>query len=145
MNEPTTCGQGLAERSALPAKLAALSAAMADTVEQHRPTLDLTDPNAREEYEAYEVVARALRSAAAQLQITADRMLGYRELPMARHDERALTSVGMRDAFATFVERERDLATLLDAWVEQDRAMLGEMSRLSQMDSNAATTRNATR
>jgi hypothetical protein len=145
MNQPTTCGQGLAERSTLPAKLAALSAAMADTVEQHLPTLDLTDPNAREEHEAYEVVARALRSAAAQLQITADRMLGYRELPMARHDERALTSVEMRDAFATFVERERDLATLLDAWVEQDRAMLGEMNRLSQGDPVAPATRNVAR
>jgi hypothetical protein len=83
MNRPQTCGQGLAERSALPAKLGALSAAMADNLEKHQRTLDLTDNNARAEHEAYEAVASALRKAAALLQATADRMVGYRELPMA--------------------------------------------------------------
>ena len=124
MNGPQTCGQGLAERSALPANLGALSAAMADILEKHQRTLDLTDTNARAEHEAYEAVASALRTAAAQLQATADRMVGYRELPMARHDERAMNSLEIRDAFARFIEREHDLSALLNIWIQQDRAML---------------------
>jgi uncharacterized protein YndB with AHSA1/START domain len=124
MTEPETCGRGLAERSALPANLGALSAAMADTLETHQRTLDLTDHNARAEHEAYEAVASALRTAAAQLQSTADRMAGYRELPLARHDERATNSFEVRDAFEKFIEREHDLSALLNIWVQQDRALL---------------------
>jgi uncharacterized protein YndB with AHSA1/START domain len=125
MNQPETCGLGLAERSAVPAKLGALSAAMADNLEKHQRTLDLTDNNAKAEREAYEVVASALRSAAAQLQTTADRMVGYRGLPLARHDEDALSSPEIRDAFARLIEREDDLSALLSTLIQRDRAMLG--------------------
>ena len=123
---PNTCGQGLAERSVLPAKLSALSAAMADNLERHQRTLDFTDNNARAEHDAYDVVARSLRSAATELQTTADRMAEYRALPMARHDERAASSPEIRDAFEWFIERERDLSVLLDTFIQQDRAMLGD-------------------
>ena len=125
MDQPITCGQGLAERSAVPAKLGALSAAMADNLEKHVRTLDLTDHNAKAEHEAYEVVASALRNATAQLQVAADRMVGYRGLPMARHDEHALISREIRAAFAILIEREHDLSTLLNTLSQQDRAMLG--------------------
>ena len=120
-----TCGQGLAERSALPAKLGALSAAMADNLDEHQRTLDLTDNNARAEHAAYAAVASALRDAATQLQGIADRMAGYRELPMARHDEGATRSPEIRDAFARFIEREHDLFAFLNTWIRQERAMLG--------------------
>jgi len=120
-----TCGQGLAERSALPAKLSALSAAMADNLEKHQRTLDFTDNNARAEHDAYDAVASSLRNAATELQAIADRMERYRALPMARHDERAAGSPEIRDAFETFIERERDLSALLDTFIQQDRAMLG--------------------
>jgi len=43
---------------------------------------------------------------------------------MARHDERAAGSPEIRDAFETFIERERDLSALLDTFIQQDRAML---------------------
>jgi hypothetical protein len=89
MNEPATCGKGLAERSVLPARLSALCAAMADVLEQHQQALDLTDANARTEREAYQVLARDYRNIATQLQNTADRMASYQNLPAARHDTRA--------------------------------------------------------
>ena len=132
MNKPESCGRGLADRSALPAKLAALSAAMAATLETHQRTLDLTDRNAKVEHEAYQALAGAFRNAAAHLQTTADRMLAYKDLPVARHDERAMSSPEMRDAFATFVEREHDLSVLLSTWIQSDSAMLGEMSGAPQ-------------
>ena len=46
MDKPHTCGKGLAERSALPARLSALAAAIADVLERHQRTLDLTHDNA---------------------------------------------------------------------------------------------------
>ena len=125
---PESCGQGLAERSALPAKMSALTAAMADNLDKHRGTLDLTDTHARAEHDAYDDVASALRDAATQLQRVADRMAGYGALPMARHDERAASSPEIRDAFVRLVEREQDLSALLNTWVQEDRAMLAEWS-----------------
>jgi hypothetical protein len=50
MDEPRTCGEGLAQRSALPARMSALTAAMAEVLETHQQTLDLTDDNARAEH-----------------------------------------------------------------------------------------------
>ena len=47
MDEHPTCGQGLAEHSALPAKLGELAAAMAENLEAHQDLLDVTDENAR--------------------------------------------------------------------------------------------------
>ena len=55
MDEPITCGKGLAERSALPARLSALAAAIADVLERHQQTLDLADDNARAEHTAYQL------------------------------------------------------------------------------------------
>ena len=127
-----TCGQGLAERSVLPAKLRALTAAMADNLDEHRRTLDLTDTNARAEDDAYRAVSSALRDAATQLQVVADRMAGYGALPMGRHDERAASSPEILDAFVRFIEREQDLSTLLNTWIQEDRAMLEDGSDASQ-------------
>jgi uncharacterized protein YndB with AHSA1/START domain len=145
MNKPETCGRGLAERSAVPAKLAALSAAMADNLETHQRTLDLTDSSARAESEAYESVASALRNAAAQLQMTADRMVGYKELPVARHDADAMSSPEIRAAFARLIEREHDLSALLNTLIEQDRAMLGEPASAdsSEVTTTSVNARNA--
>ena len=128
---PNTCGQGLAERSALPAKLSALSAAMADNLEKHQRTLDFTDLNARAEHDAYDTVAGALRNAAIELQSIADRMASYRALPMPRHDERAATSADIRDAFAMFVECEVDLSVLLSTFIQRDREMLAQWDRMA--------------
>jgi len=101
---------------------------MADNLEKHQRTLDFTDNNARAEHDAYAAVATALRNAAIQLRETADRMSSYRDLPMPRHDASAITSPEIRDAFATFIERERDLSVLLNTFIQKDRAILGGAS-----------------
>ena len=123
MDKPRTCGNGLAERSALPARLSALTAAMADVLERHQQTLDLTDDNARAEQTANQQLARDYRSLTSQLRTTADRMVGYRDLPMARHHAEAMVAPEMREAVANLVERERDVAALLEMWIEEDQAM----------------------
>jgi hypothetical protein len=124
MNEPQTCGKGIAQRSDFPARVSALTAAMAEVLETHQQTLDLTDDNARAEHIAYQQLANDYRRLTAQLRATADRMLGYRDLPMARHHAQAMLAPEIRGALANLVERERDLAALLKTCVEEDQAML---------------------
>ena len=117
MDEPQTCGKGLAQRSALPARVSALTAAMAEVLETHQQTLDLTDDNAWAEHVAYQQLADDYRRLTSQLRATADRMLEYRDLPMARHHAEAMVSPEMREAVANLVERERDVAALLEMWI----------------------------
>jgi hypothetical protein len=124
-DEPRTCGQGLAERSALPAQLSALSEAMVDLLEKHQQTLDLSDDNARAEHTAYQLLASDYRNSSAQLRAIADRMAAYRDLPMARHHAHAMVAPDIHRALSTLVERERDVAALLKTWIDEDEEMLG--------------------
>ena len=124
MDQPRTCGEGLAQRSTLAARMSALTAAMAEVLETHQQTLDLTDDNARAEQIAYQQLANDYRRLTSQLRAIADRMLGYRNLPMARHHAQAMLAPEIRGALARLVERERDLAALLKTWLEEDQAML---------------------
>lgn len=123
-DDTPTCGKGLAEHSAIPAKLAELISALAENLEAHQPTLDLTDERSRQELDAYVTLAREHRAIAARLREVADRMSGYRDLPMGRHDEHALGSPSVIDAFVTFVRVERELLALLRASAERHEAML---------------------
>jgi hypothetical protein len=124
VDESRTCGKGLAERSALPARLSALTAAMADVLETHQQTLDLTDDHAALERAAYQLLVNDYRSLSSQLLETATRMVGYRDLPMARHHAHAMLALEIRGAIANLVQRERDVAALLETWIDEDEAML---------------------
>ena len=127
MQEEQTCGEGLAENSVLPAHLGVLTAAMAEVLEVHRKALDLTDPNAKAEDDAYAKLVDKHREIAATLQAAADRMAGYRDLPMGRHDEQAMTTVEFLDAFGNFVKAKQELLILLQKQVELDQTMLVQM------------------
>jgi hypothetical protein len=124
MDDQPTCGKGLAEHSALPAKLAELTAALAQNLEIHQKSLDLSDENARREHDAYVKLAKEHRSISAQLAATARQMAGYRDLPMGKHDEQALADPRGLQAFQTFVRVERELLALLEGWVKRDEGML---------------------
>lgn len=127
MDEQQTCGKGLAENSALPAKLGELISAMAENLEAHRKALDLTDQNSRAEYEAYEKLLKELRQIAAQLSVTASEMAGYHDLPMGRHDEQAMTHPRVREAFENFVRHKQELLELLEQTEERDHKLLRAM------------------
>jgi hypothetical protein len=127
MDDQPTCGQGLAEHSELPAKVAELFDAMGDILEFHQTTLDLTDENARKEHEAYVSLSKAYRGLASQLQMTAREMASYRDLPMARHDQAGLMSPEAVEVFQKYVNEEEDLLNLLQGGVERDQKMLAEM------------------
>jgi hypothetical protein len=123
-----TCGKGLVESSVLPAKVGMLISAMAENLDAHRKALDLTDPNSQTEDAAYERLLKELRQVAAQLSVTADQMAGYRDLPMGRHDEKAMTHPRVREAFEQFVLRKQELMELLKQMGDRDDQLL-EMMR----------------
>ena len=126
-NDPTdepTCGKGLAERSALPLRLAGLIDALAENLELHMTGLDLDDANARKERDAYARLAGQHRAIAAQLRAAGEEMASYRDLPMGQHDEAVMASPDILAAFEKFMRMEEEVGELLASWVERDRAML---------------------
>ena len=88
--KPATCGQGLAANAALPEKLSALASAMADMLQNHTRSLDISDGNARLERDAYDHLVAGQRDVAARLNALSDAMRGYRDLPAAPHAMSAL-------------------------------------------------------
>jgi hypothetical protein len=128
MDEPTTCGEGLAASAPVPAKLGALVAALADVLDNHRQALPLADDAARQEAEAYGNIVGQLRLAAEQLGLTAEQMVASRDLPMGAHDVDALSSSHAAEIFAAFVRSERELVELLGHRLEDDEVMLTDMT-----------------
>jgi hypothetical protein len=59
-----TCGQGLAENSALPARISELLATLAHVLETHRKAHDLEDEDSRHEDEVYRELAEQFRGIA---------------------------------------------------------------------------------
>ena len=124
MADEPTCGKGLAEHSALPAKLAELIGSVADNLEIHMKALDPSDANAMKEREAYESLTRQHRQIASLLRTTAAEMAGYRDLPMGRHDEAAMSDPQLIDTFGELVSIRRETVELLQATLEQEETML---------------------
>jgi hypothetical protein len=129
VEDQQTCGTGLAENAVFPEKLGALAAAMADVLENHMQALDLTDPDAKAEHDAYAKLVHAHRRISAELRATADQMAGYRDLPMGRHGEQVMTSPDVLHTFDAFVKAKQELQTLLERQAARDQEMLAQMRR----------------
>ena len=127
MNEQPTCGQGLAANSALPATMADVISSLSAILVVHLKALDLDDEDSRQEHAAYSHLAKAYGDIADSLRATAERMAGYRDLPMGRHDINAISGPEPTEAFARFVNREQRLLTLLQARLPDDQTMLTGM------------------
>lgn len=125
--EQQTCGTGLAEHAALPARMSEVVAAMADVLDHHLAALDVSDPDTVPEREAYTSLVGQQREIAAQLEANASEMAGYRRLVMGRHDMDAMSAPEGVRAFERYVSAERGLLVLLRGASEQDQRMLGEM------------------
>ena len=120
-----TCGQGLAEHSALPAGTGELIESLAENLESHLPSLDRADPASEEEHRAYASLVEQFRAIAGQLDAAAREMDGYRDLPMGRHDQGALARPEVMDAFRDFLKKQEELIDALRSGLERDRQLLG--------------------
>ena len=127
-SDQQTCGKGLAENSVLPAKLGELISAMAGNLETHMKALDHADPNSQAEHDAYEKLLKELRDIAAQLSVTANHMAGYRDLPMGKHDQKAMTHPRVLETFEKFVQHKQEFLEFLQQTSARDRQLL-EMMR----------------
>jgi hypothetical protein len=128
MEEPSTCGQGLASRSDLPRTLGELLGAQARVLEAHVRALDPTDIDARHELDAYAALVVAHRDVADRLTEIANQMAGYRTLPIAPHDDAAMSDSVAQKAFENYVRLERELSASLQQLVAEDQQMLQQMT-----------------
>jgi len=122
-----TCGQGLADNAALPAKMAEVAGLLADILELHLPSLDLTDPLSQREHEVYQELLLGYRESSARMRETAQRMADQRDLPMGRHDLQAAGSPQMAETFIQFVQRKHELLKLLQDNEPVDAQILAAM------------------
>jgi hypothetical protein len=125
-DEEWTCGKGLAAHARIPAKIAEFLESLADNLDAHVPTIDMSDSSGHAERAAYVRLSKEYRVLAAQLAGTAKHMDEYRDLPVARHYEEELAHPRLLEAFRRFVALETELAELLAASAEQDRQLLEE-------------------
>ena len=102
---------------------------MAENLELHMKALDLSDENAKPEYDAYRRLAQQHRQTAGELQATAEEMAGYRDLAMGRHDEKRMADPKLLEAFERFVSLEQELLWLLQERIARDQTMLIEMPK----------------
>ena len=127
MADQPTCGKGLAENAALPEKLAELITSVAEVLELHMRALDRKDPAAAREYEAYATLVKEHRAVGAQLQATAQRMAGYRDLPMGRHDQNVMSDPKAFAGFERLVSIRQELLELLNRTAQRDDKILAAM------------------
>lgn len=130
MDQPMTCGQGLAHHAALPGRLAHVFAAIAENLETHLTALDPTNKGSRREFDAYVALATEHREIESRLRALAVQMESYRDLPMAEHDMTVLNSRDASNALERLMAQETELAALLQEWVEQYQGMLKASTRV---------------
>jgi len=126
--DPSSCGAGLAEHAAVPRRMAAYLAELAETLELHRAMLVLDDPNSRHEDAVYKDLAASTREIATKLRDTAEQMAAQRELPMGVHDESKWSDEHLL-AFARFVHEQRALTSVLQLAAPRDEQMLASMQQ----------------
>jgi hypothetical protein len=127
MAEEQTCGRGLAEHAALPATLAEVTEAMADNLQLHMAALALDDPAALMEHGLYLRLVEEQRQAAGRLRLVGEEMAGARDLPMGAHDDQAMATPAVAEAFRRFVRARQELVGVLQAQLDGDQRMLAEL------------------
>jgi uncharacterized protein YndB with AHSA1/START domain len=125
--EQPTCGKGLAENAVLPARFSEIMGCMAENLELHMQTLDLSNKNAKLEYAAYQNLVMEHKDIAVRLMNTARNMYSYYDLPIAKHDEKKLENPAIATVFKKFNSLEEELIALLRRRMKKDKKILAEI------------------
>jgi uncharacterized protein YndB with AHSA1/START domain len=132
VDEPPTCGVGLAQHATIPANVGVMFEGLAETLELHRRMLVLDDPNSRREDEVYRELAASWKDIAQLVEKTAAHMAVQHELPMGAHDQTAWGEAHLK-AFEKFVKAQTHALALLRVAAERDERMLASVrATLSQ-------------
>jgi hypothetical protein len=127
VDDAPTCGIGVAQHSAIPAKIAVMFEGLAETLELHRKLLVQGDASSRKEDEVYRELAADWRQISERVQSAAARMAAQRDLPMGAHEEGAWSADHLR-AFEKFVSAQGKLLALLRLAAVRDEKMLASMN-----------------
>jgi uncharacterized protein YndB with AHSA1/START domain len=122
-----SCGEGLAQHATVPAKIAPLLSALADTLELHREMLDLGDEHGQKEDAAYRQLAESYRELSVRIEATAAFMASCRSLPPCPHDTRVFGPRHLA-AFQRFVRAQNQLFEILRPASERDEQILASIS-----------------
>jgi hypothetical protein len=128
VDDTPTCGIGLAEHAAIPARIAGMFEGLAETLELHRQMLVPDDPDARKEDEVYRDLAAQWQQVAELVAQAARQMAAQRDLPMGAHDQTVWGEAHLR-AFEKFVNGQLQVLALLRVAAERDQKMLTSMQR----------------
>jgi uncharacterized protein YndB with AHSA1/START domain len=128
VDDAPTCGIGVAQHAAIPARIARMFEGLAETLSLHRKMLKLDDPAARKEDEVYRDLAARWKDIAERIAAAATQMAAQRELPMGAHDESAWTDTHLR-AFEKFVQSQSQVLAILRLAAERDEEMLAGMTK----------------
>jgi uncharacterized protein YndB with AHSA1/START domain len=127
-DEPS-CGAGLARHASVPAKIAPLFAALAETLELHRAMLDPEKHEAaRKEDAAYRELAERFRELAHRTEETAAVMSNCQTLAPCPHDTAAF-GPKHREAFERFVKAQNQLLEILRPAAERDEKMFATLPK----------------
>jgi uncharacterized protein YndB with AHSA1/START domain len=130
VDEPPTCGVGVAQHAAIVTAAGVIFEALAETLALHRQMLAGDDPATRREDEAYRELTERWRRIATHVQDAGQFMAAQRALPMAAHDEQAWGDAHRR-AFEKFVTAQSHLLALLRVAVPRDEQMVASMKEPS--------------
>jgi uncharacterized protein YndB with AHSA1/START domain len=124
--EEPTCGIGIAQHAAIPARIAVMFEGLAETLALHRTMLVLDDPNARKEDEVYRELSASWTRIADLVKSAAAMMSAQRDLPMGAHDQSKWGDGHLR-AFENFVTGQSQLLSRLRVAADRDERMLASM------------------
>ncbi len=127
-DDAPTCGIGLAQHAAIPARIAVMFEGLAETLELHRAMLVLNDPNSRKEDAVYQELAASWKNIAQLVKSAAAQMAAQHDLHMGAHNEAAWGEAHLK-AFEKFVQAQTQALALLRVAAERDEKMLAGMTK----------------
>jgi catechol 2,3-dioxygenase-like lactoylglutathione lyase family enzyme len=126
--EPSTCGTGLAEHSEIPALFGKLIASLADNLDAHMPTVDTSTAAGRAERAAYDSLVTGFRKLVERTVALSAEMAGYRDLPMAPHNDEAFGTPQIASAFREYVALEEQVSLRLAHRHTRDQQLLARLA-----------------
>jgi hypothetical protein len=123
-----TCGQMMASKSVLPAKMAELMTAVADSMEGHAKWAGMgKDKASKGEQQAMMKLVKSHRELAASYTKLAAEMQKGKDLPPAAHDMKAMDMGKMGEMTTRQVKAEREMAQLINKDADETEAMMKAM------------------
>ncbi|MGQ0506009.1 MAG: hypothetical protein ACT4TC_11905 [Myxococcaceae bacterium] len=123
-----TCGQWMASKAPLPAKLGELMASIADNMDSHAKwTSASKDKNAKKEVEIVSKVAKTHRDLGTNYTRLSEEMTKHKDLPAVQHDPKAMDMAKMTEGMTKQIKLQREMAQMIIKDADEAEAHLNQM------------------